>query len=169
MIEEQALNILQQYPEFLEIPTSLSGKHHSGENHFQHAKETANAMKHLCKEFNINKEDTDMLVGASLLHDIGVILITKKGKIELPFYEYYEKTDYSRVKSMFSVHGILSALVIEKHELARKTEIQKLVSLHMSRWCKECPQPTNLYEYLICVADYIVTFGTMVPIGQREG
>jgi hypothetical protein len=164
-IEDRAKEILLSYPEFCQTPTSLSGKHHHGETHLIHAEETANAMRHFCIEFNIPEADRDLLIGACYLHDIGLTLITVKGKVNN--FKYFEATDYSRKESMFEVHAVLSAEVIEKYDIDRKEELKRLVSVHMSHWHPKCPQPQNLYEYLICVADYVVTYGSMKKFEER--
>jgi hypothetical protein len=160
-IEERAKEILLSCPEFCETPTSISGKYHHGETHLIHAEETANAMRHLCAEFNVPKQDRDLLIGACYLHDIGLRIITQKGKTIRPNYDYYEATGYSRDRTYYDIHAMLSAQIVDMYEIERKEELKRLVSVHMSHWHPKCPQPGNLYEYLMCVADYVVTYGTM--------
>jgi hypothetical protein len=165
-ITERAKEILLSFPQFCQTPTSLSGKYHHGETHLIHAEETANAMRHLCIEFNIPEADRDLLIAACYLHDIGLTLITVKGKTN-PSFKYFEATDYSRNESKFDVHAMLSAEVILGLEIERKDELMRLVSVHMSHWHPKCPQPQNLYEYLICIADYVVTYGSMKKFEER--
>lgn len=160
-LEKQALGILKDFPIINELPASLSGKHHIGETAIQHLELAVNVMKHLCLEFNVPKEDWDLLIAATYLHDIGGYPLCVKGKMDLPHWKYHEATGFSRLDCFFYSHPILSAELIEGYEIDRKEEIKRLVSVHMSHWYKDCPQPdlTNLYEVLICTADYVASKG----------
>jgi len=97
------------------------------------------------------------LIAATYLHDLGKVAITKKGKVSFENWEYFEQTDYSRIDMLMHLHPLISASVLDKFEIDRKNEIKRLVSIHMGHWYKKdgCPQPENLYEYLIVLADYL--------------
>jgi len=159
-LEEQAIEILAQYPIIDEMPASISGKYHMGESVLQHVDTTSNIVRHFCLEFGISKEDTDMLVAAALLHDIGNVQITsthpKKG------YVYYKETGYSRDMPGYRKHGSLGAeLLLTKHkdEIGRVEEIAEIVASHMSHWHKNEPQPVSEYQKIIAMADYISSKG----------
>lgn len=158
-IENRALEILKKFPIYHKLPASISGKYHIGETSEQHLKLTVNIMSHLCNEFGINKEDRDMLLATSWLHDIGLYVITKKGKTNLPGWVYYVNTGYSRLQACMYSHGGIGSDVLESYDIPRKKEIQRLISVHMSHWYKNQSQPNNLYEYLICMADYVASRG----------
>ena len=158
-IENRALEILQKFPIYHKMPASISGKYHIGETSEQHLISTVNVMSHLCNEFNIKKEDRDMLLATSWLHDIGLYVITKKGKVNLLGWVYYDISGYSRLQACMQSHGSIGVDVLEEYDIPRKKEIQRLISVHMSHWYKNQSQPTNLYEYLICVADYTASRG----------
>ena len=156
-LEKRAKYILKQYPVFKEMPASVSGNFHIGETAMQHAENTAIIMKHLCDEFKINKQDRDMLIASAYLHDVGLALITKKGKIDEPGWKYYEQTGYSRLQMFSRIHPYLSACVIEEDYIGRKEDLKRLVSVHMSHWYQMTPRPKGRYEDLICIADYLAS------------
>lgn len=156
-IEEQALKILEDFPIHKEMPASISGKYHLGETSRRHLVYAVNIMEHLCKEFKIESEDRDMLLGATWLHDVGLYVITIKGKVEASGWMYFEKTGYSRNKDLWLLHPIIGAQILEKYEMPQLKEIQKLVSVHMSHWFPQRPQPETFYERLICIADYLAS------------
>lgn len=158
-IEKIALLILGDFPIHYKLPASLSGKTHIGETGRQHLELAVNIMKHLCEEFNIIGSDRDMLIGATWLHDIGVYVISKKGKIEEWGWKYYSATDYSRIESCMRLHPLIGANILNNYDIPRKKEIQRLIKVHMSHWYYDCPNPQNLHEHLICVADYIASYG----------
>jgi len=156
-ITDRAKEILEEFPIHKEMMASISGKHHIGETSREHLELTVNVMKHLCLEFNINKEDTDMLVATAYLHDLGLYTITVKGKVSN--WDYYEVTGYSRNKPLMKLHPVIGAEMLEQYEIPRKKEIQRLISIHMSHWYPSCPQPETFYERLLCIADYVACFG----------
>jgi len=159
-IQIKAQEILDSFDIYHSLPASISGKYHIGESHKQHIDLSINVMSHLCGEFNIVEGERDLLLGATMLHDIGLYVITKKGKVDLVGWEYYEATGYSRITACMQSHGSIGADVLEPYEIDRKKEIQRLISIHMSHWYKNQPQPNNLYEYLICIADYTASRGS---------
>ena len=60
-LEYTAKEILKDYPIIETLPASISGKHHVGETAREHLELTVNVMKHLCEEFNVPKQDYDLL------------------------------------------------------------------------------------------------------------
>ena len=161
-LETIALAILDGYPIHLTMPASISGKYHIGETQRQHLEMATNVMRHLCREFNISEEDTDMLIAATWLHDLGLYVITQKGRIKLDGWKYYEETRYSRLMAGMQSHGTIGASLLLRYtdkQLPRKEEIMNLISVHMSHWYPMQPQPKTMYERLICIADYMASKG----------
>jgi len=158
-IEKRALEILENYPIYKHQPASISGKYHIGETQEEHLKLVNNVLKHLCDEFNIQNEDRDMLLASGWLHDLGMYVITKKGKIDEFGWKYYEVTGYSKFQNLMDKHGSIGAKELEKYNIPRKKEIQKLIACHMSHWYPNEPQPNCLYDYLLCIADYVASRG----------
>ena len=157
-IEQQAKNILEAYPQFKEQPASVSGKYHFGETLAEHTERCANVMKHMCDSLDIYDNDKDMLVAAAYLHDLGKVLITLKDKVDFEHWTYFPTTGYSRITILMHLHPLMSARILDGHDIDRKEEIKRLVSVHMGHWYKDsCPQPEpgDLYESLIVLADYL--------------
>lgn len=157
-IEDYALGILEMFPIHKEMPASISGEHHIGETHRQHLEYAVSVMKHLCDELNISVDDREMLVAATWLHDIGLYAITVKGEVTLQGWKYYE-SGYSRLSAGMESHGTIGASVLQDYDIPKKKEIQRLISVHMSHWYPRQPQPEQLYDYLICIADYVASRG----------
>lgn len=156
-LEDRAKEILNDFPIIKEMPASLSGRFHIGETAYQHLENTANVMRHLCDEFKIPDEDRDMLIAVAYLHDIGLAVITEKGKVLKPGWISPEGINYSRIDSLCRIHPMISASIIEGYSIGRKTEIKRLVSVHMSYWYTMTPKPNGRYEDLICIADYLAS------------
>ncbi len=156
-LEEQAKSILNNFPGIKEMPASVTGKYHFGETLLKHTERCVNVMRNMCDSLNIQGSDKDMLIAATYLHDLGKALITKKGKVDLETWEYFEKTGYSRMDILMHLHPLISASMLDKFKIERRDEIKRLVSIHMGHWYKKdgCPQPENLYEYLVVLADYL--------------
>lgn len=169
-LEIIAKDILNAYPIHKTMPASLSGKYHIGETQRQHLEMATNVMRHLCKEFNISKEDTDMLLAATWLHDIGLYVITKEGNWSGDDgWVYYKKTGYSRLMAGMQSHGTIGASLLSRYEnIPRLKEIMRLVSVHMSHWYPMQPQPQTMYERLICIADYIASKGEDIFYNNGE-
>jgi len=162
-IEKRALEILNSLDGFLDIPASISGKYHYGENMEDHLIKVVKIIKDLCREFKVSEEDTDMLSAVGWLHDIGRYIITAKGDVskKASNWTYFEKTGYSRQNDMMEKHPIIgSRMLLESDKnIPRKKEIQRLIEIHMSHWYPEQPQPdlTNLFEIIICTSDYLAS------------
>lgn len=155
--EERVFEIITDFPIIKEMPASISGHFHIGETAIQHAENTVIIMKHLCDEFKIKKDDREMLIASAWLHDIGLCVITKKGKVTDPGWKYFQETGYSRIISLARIHPIISASIIEDYRIPRKQEIKRLVSIHMNKWYSMTPRPENRYEDLLCIADYLAS------------
>ena len=160
-IEHQALEILKDFSVIENQPASISGKYHINETAKEHIILCAKVMHHLCDEFNVNDNDRDMLQACAYLHDLGIYIITLKQKINHPTWEQYD-SGYSKSKPLMKLHPIISAEALKDYEIDRKEEIQRIISTHMSHWYQSCPQPENLYEYLLCVADFIASKGNKI-------
>lgn len=156
-ITKRALEILEQFPIHKEQPASISGKYHSGETCREHIEIAARLMEDLCREFNIQGEDKDMLIAATYLHDIGNYIITHKGEITQEGWKYWKETGFSQCRALAMIHPIIGAKLLDDFDIARKAEIQRLISVHMSHWYPNNPQPQTFYERLICTADYIAS------------
>jgi len=156
-LEKIAKEILKDFPQIKEQPASLSAKNHFGETSLQHLEYTASIMRHLCDSLNIHGEDRDMLIACAYLHDLGIYIITCKGKMNGSEWTYYKKTGWSRRNAWMPYHAKLSADILEEYNIPRKEEIQKIISTHMNHWYKNTPKATNLYEYLMVEADYLAT------------
>lgn len=156
-IVEKAKKILNEYPIRKELPASISGKYHIGETQEQHVAIAVNVIKHLCDEFNIHGDDRELLIAATYLHDLGLYIITTKKQIK--HWRKNEKTGWSRAKALHNLHPIIGASLLDNYNIPRKDELKRLISIHMSHWYSNCPQPCNLYEYLICIADYVASRG----------
>jgi len=160
----KAIDILNDHPEYLDIPASISGKHHHGETQFEHIKQTVTVIQHLCDEFDVRGTNRSIVIAAGLLHDIGLVTITVKGDVDLPGWKYNKATGYSRQKESWFLHPLFSALIVEKYDWEidyydYKEILKKLVSSHMSHWYKVCPQPEGKLAYILCAADYIAGYG----------
>lgn len=160
-IEKRAIEILNEcFPNYKDIPASISGKYHIGETHEQHLQLVNNILKHMCDEFNIHDIKRDILLASGWLHDIGEYEIIVKGKVDGDQWTYYEKSDYSRLNNLMKSHGSIGAKILDNYDIPFKEDIKRLVACHMSHWYKNEPQPQQLDEYLICVADYVASRGT---------
>jgi putative nucleotidyltransferase with HDIG domain len=158
-ITQQALMILENnFYIYKELPASISGKYHQGETAKQHLTRTAKFMRLMCESLNISEEDTDMLVACAYLHDIGIYLISFKGRSDLLKHCWYaDKTGYSRLNHLMKIHPIISAEILEDFKIDRKEEIQDIIKRHMGHWYKNTPRPKTLFDRLLVQADYLAT------------
>jgi len=123
----------------------------------EHLERTASVMRHLCDGMNVRGEDRDMLIACAYLHDLGIYVITQKGKIEHPAWTYHENTGWSRIDELMQIHPILSATALNKYGIPRRKEIQRIISTHMGHWYKNTPKAITKFEYLMVEADYLAT------------
>lgn len=156
-IRRETRAIIDKYEDKIkEQPTSLSGKHHKKdpivEKHLQRCVWFATE---LCREFNVNARDRDIIISATLLHDVGNYEMSRKGKVD-GLAEYYEATGWGRTGPL-EEHPLVGRDIVLKSNLPQKELIGDLVAKHMSHWHKNCPQPDSLYAYIVCVADYFAS------------
>ena len=158
-IVECAKKILEDFPIRKKLPASISGKYHIGETQEEHVEIAVNVMKHLCDEFNVHGEDRELLIAATYLHDLGLYVISTKKQTEIKEWKFYEKTGWHRSNALMKLHPLIGSTLLDKYDIPRKAELKRLISVHMSHWYHDCPQPQTLHEYLICVADYVASRG----------
>lgn len=133
--------------EFWKAPCSSSGKYHPPEDQgdggiVRHLIKSAYISKDLCEFFDLNERDTDIVVTASILHDI-----KKNGE------PWKESTDYT--------HGKIAYEWLNQFSLAypKKEEIRNCVRYHMARWVqpeeelKRALNP-NKKELIVQLTDY---------------
>jgi len=166
-IEQQAKQILKNFPQIDVQPASISGKYHWGETCREHLEACASVMRHLCDAFNIKGSDRDMLVACAYLHDLGLFLITLPASIfrsgENSFYvpqgwKYFNTGDgWLRSRALMILHPLISAAMLDEYEIDRKEEIKEIISSHMGHWYKLTPQPTSFYQKLLVIADYLAS------------
>jgi putative nucleotidyltransferase with HDIG domain len=117
--------VLDHAPEgFWHTPCSGTGKYHPPENQgdaglIRHLLKCVVTAKDLCRYFGLNQEDTDIVLAATILHDI-----KKNGE------PWGESTDME--------HGLIGAKFLDKFELREpaKTEIKNCVRYHLSRFTR---------------------------------
>jgi len=159
IITDKALKILEEnFEDLLEQPASLSGKYHRSETMREHLTRCANIMEHLCDAFDIKDSDRDMLVASAWLHDIGKLILAVKGEVNKKLWRNHP-TGWSRMDWMMKLHPQIGYILLEEFRIGRRTEIQRLISVHMGHWYKNpfVPKPKGLYEHLIILADYLAS------------
>jgi len=157
-IEKQSRHLVQtHFPEFLDQPASLSGRFHLGETMGEHMDECVRIIGVLAVGMGVKlKAEIDLLCAAAYLHDVGKALISAKGNVKEKGWRYFKTTGWSRRDDFMCIHPTLSAAVLDRFDnLERKEELKKLVSIHMGHWYKRTPKPSELYEYLLVLADYL--------------
>lgn len=143
-----------------QVPASLSNKHHLGETNYEHVKRALYFTLELCKEFGVPKIDEDILISATILHDIACIEFASKERNP----EEYQKlfvTGYNRSKEAYVYHPTLSHFLIGRYIVNNRLisepliRVANLVLTHMSHWLNEYnPEPETLLEFILCTADY---------------
>jgi len=157
-IEQQAKQILKNFPQIDVQPASISGKYHWGETCRDHLEACASVMRHLCDAFNIKGSDRDMLIACAYLHDLGLYLITFREN-EITVREGWKKFDtgWVRSRALMILHPLISAAILDEYEIDRKEDIKKIISSHMGHWYKLTPQPISFYQKLLVIADYLAS------------
>ena len=169
-LEDIAREILKKYPIYKQMKASISGKHHIGETQKEHLDLAYNIACHLCKEFNVTGNARDKILCAILLHDIGLYVITKKGKVNIKGWDYFPETGYSRNYDLMKLHPVIGAVIADrelKEYGVSDTErgyIKRCIASHMSHWYKDtCPEPDGTLEvYIVCTSDYIASKGKAI-------
>lgn len=152
------------YDQIKEMPASLSGKYHKGETLESHLCEVAGFSFVMAEELDIKDRNLDILLGASLTHDVGRCLIAKKGKVD--GWKHYEETGWSRkTPEDERTHPLLSAYVIGLvSAFDGAPEMELLVATHMGKWFScYCPTPEmlssklNIMATVLSLADYMAS------------
>lgn len=158
-LRKATVDLLIKFPDYIEQPSSVSGKHHKGETKLQHVRMAAHVMQLICNEFDIRGIRRDKLISAILLHDIGYTGLMKPGKI--PGWKYYEETGWSSKSRQENInhplHGfniIKDSTMAEEH----KIEIANMVLKHMSHWYDtEVPNPETEDEKWVALSDFVAS------------
>lgn len=159
-LEEQAYDILNKAClGWREVPASLSGRFHGGESMEQHIRTAVSIVNHLCDCYGVPEEDRDLCVAGAVLHDMGKFVISTPSKMMIKGWRYYPQTDYSRIEGLMKIHGPVGAAVLDDYKIDRQDELKAIVASHMHRFSPDAPQPTTLYQHIVCMADYISTIG----------
>lgn len=147
-IREFTIHCLEQAPPyFWEVPSSSTGKHHSGWSNgpgglVKHSKATAYVAKELAPAYSLSDEDADVAIAAAILHDI-----TKYGM----HGGKYTTSDHGYVGAMF-VH--LLGKRYSKGEPPRLQDICKGIANHFG---KKFPEDYSVIEELVHVADMVAS------------
>jgi len=160
-IKSGVLQIVSKHQEWIRTyPTSISGKYHKHEPTMDiHLKRTVYFAKEFINEFSIKGLDADVLIAGCILHDIGLALLTRKGKVDKPNWKYYEVTGWSRRNdSKGDNHPILGSVEISKNPFPSSRRIQDLVESHMEHWNANCCRvSSDFLERLCALADYLAS------------
>ncbi len=145
-------------PWYEECPPSISGKYHKHEPTMEiHIQRCVYFAREFIKAFNLSDEEADILIGACILHDVGLSQITRKGNIHVEGWDYYPVTGWSKKGNGWD-HPIRSSLVIGQKPFKNSRRIQDLVETHMEHWYDDwCRKPSNLLEYLCAMCDYLAS------------
>jgi len=166
VIRSNVERIFKAYEEQLLVqPSSLSGKYHEQDRDIiTHLKRTVWFAHELAREFKITGDDYNILIAASLMHDIGMLDITMQGVVDSPDWKYYKETDFSRkLNGSFELHPIYGSIIVGQKPFKHSRRIQDLIEVHMSHWqADRCPLPENLLEYCICISDYFASRNIVV-------
>lgn len=141
---------------YKEFPCSMSGKYHKHEPTMEiHIQRCMWFAVELCREINIEGEKRDIIFAAVILHDIGNIETSRKGKYNGD-WRYYSETGWSSQNSWS--HPTVGAEFIRKQNIIFKDKIAALIETHMSHWGKDHnPEPKTLSAYIVCIADYFAS------------
>jgi len=156
-IKENTRRLVDKYEEKIKTqPTSLSGKYHRSDPVVElHLRRTTWFANELCREFNVIGIERDSIISASILHDVGNYEFSHKGNVE-KCANYYPATGWCRMFPL-DQHPLEGKKIIDEKSFKKSEEIGRMVASHMSHWHKNCPQPTKLDEYIVCIADYFAS------------
>jgi len=156
---------IQKYSKGMEkIPCSLSGQFHKMEDTAEeHLKRTFWFAKQICREFNIDKDNTDILLTSALLHDVANYKFITKKRSKNQFQKLYS-SGWHRSNEAFFYHPVLGMFMIGKYMLDNNLLDPKIikvalaVSTHMEHWFKDfCPVPRNDLEKFLALSDYFAS------------
>jgi len=125
---------------FHKISASKTGRYHPKESNYRpyglinHTIRVLWLAKELCREEGLNADDTDEVLAAAILHDIGKI--------------HYYNSGWGHID-----HGKLGAQKLEEHNLP-KTVVQ-MVECHMAHW--EGKELTTIQDRILAYADYLAS------------
>jgi hypothetical protein len=127
---------------FWQVPSSPSGKHHPPDENkpggkVLHTKRTVYIAYQLARMENLSQLETDLLLGAMLIHDI-----YSQGPDDLPL----QKTDPNHPLLIRKKTGSLEGLPYYD-------DIMSIVEAHMGRWGPVTPE--SKLQWLAHIADYI--------------
>jgi response regulator RpfG family c-di-GMP phosphodiesterase len=147
---------------FRTYPCSITGKYHKKEPTMEiHIQRCCYFAKELCREFDMNKEDGDIILAATILHDIGLAKITYSGIHPWKTFpgehgwNYYPETDWSRLGDG-NDHPKLGGEIIRKLEMPFRDEIARAVERHMDHWVPG-PRAESLLERIVAISDYLAS------------
>jgi len=155
-LRSQVQSVVVEHEEyFREYPVSISGKYHKHEPTMDiHVKRTVFFSYLMCDEFDLSAQDSDILIAAAILHDIGKSEYCCKGP--KPGNQLYEGTGWS-IKRGNNNHSMTGGKMIREAGIKDGDVIARIVERHMCHWDKQSPQPESLLEYILCMADYMAS------------
>lgn len=138
------------HDEFWLVPSSSSGQYHPPEDQgegglIRHLIKASEVAYSLANFYDLNEQNRDIVVSASMIHDI-----QKNG---IP---WGTKTDYT--------HGLIAYQWLDRFNLKQscKDKIRRCVRYHMGRWCspsgeiKRATHPST-NELIVQLADYMAS------------
>ena len=157
---QKAVNkLLLLNPEYLKQPSSITGKHHKGEDRKQHIQMALIVMKCICEELQIKGIRRDVLYSAIILHDIGYIKSIKPGKVY--GWKYYAATNWSsKSRDMNVRHPIYGFEIVMASDIPNRyrTTIANMILKHMAHWYNiGTPNPETEEEKYVALSDYIAS------------
>jgi len=165
-LRHSVLELLAKYPSYLDQPSSVTAKHHKGENRCQHVRMALRIIQWICEEFNITGIRRDRLIAAMILHDIGYVKSLRKGEVK--GWTYYPQTGWSSKSREDNVnHPVHGFNIIINSDIpnGHKIEIANMILKHMSHWYGGTPLPETDDEKFIAIADYLSSRKGLVLVG----
>jgi len=162
-IWKMTIELFEEYePIMKKQPTSLSGDYHKkGEVQLNHIEDALDYAILLAENFKIEGIDLDILISATILHDISNCEFVRKTRTKRHFQKLYP-TGYNRSSEAYCYHPTLGSFIIGRYIVGKGDLISalfmvaRLVSSHMSHWLEEYNRkPDSLLEYILCTADYL--------------
>jgi hypothetical protein len=107
---------------YLKQPSSITGKHHKGEDRKQHIQMALVVAKCICEELQIKNIRRDKIFSAVILHDIGYVKSIRPGKVY--GWRFYEATGWSsKSRDMNIRHPIYGFEIIMASDIPEKHKI----------------------------------------------
>jgi len=163
-IKEMTAYFLGKYEQGIkDLPASLSQQHHLGETHEGHLKRVVYFALDLAREFDLVQNERDLLISASILHDIGYFEFVSRKRVNDEHQRLFP-TGFNRSREVYRYHPTIAQFLIGKYIIDHRKiipelfQVAKLIASHMSHWLKNYnPEPQSLLEYLLCTADYFAS------------